>query len=500
MKTLTFIKIYLLLNLNYLINALSSYSLSYPVSTKKTYNSYSLPLSSSFSKSNINTYSQRYLNSQQYSYELSSNKYSYILSTQPITSPTIIPSIKPSIMQTNVPSIMQTYVPTYNYVKHIKFDTSIDILKNSISDFSELERNIIMKTIAYGFNIDEKYVGWNRTTIPLNNVNKLRLQGQTITITLNIDIALISAFLQFLQNPSVLYNLLISRLNTVLSNGQLNTYLNTAVTTLGATGLLGTSLTNAAYSPMMLTNILVTDFPSSLPSSQPTNIPSNQPLSMPTNQPLNLPTSQPSSQPSSQPLNLPSNQPSSQPSNQPTNQPSYQPSSQPLNLPSNQPLNLPSSQPLNQPSSQPLNQPSSQPSIMPTLQPYLIPSNVPSSQPYSIPSSNPTINTHKPITPYPTSLNDPYSTADATSKNLTIAFLVCVPALLVIYIGSFAYYKYCKGKVADKNIAENNIKSNKVANLEENKEIINIDKIEDNQKEDEEEIRNVESVSSADTK
>ncbi len=496
MKTLTFIKIYLLLNLNYLINALSSYSLSYQGSTKKTYNSYSLPLSSSFSKSNINTYSQRYLNSQQYSYELSSNKYSYILSTQPITSPTIIPSIKPSIMQTNVPSIMQTYVPTYNYVKHIKFDTSIDILKNSISDFSELERNIIMKTIAYGFNIDEKYVGWNRTTIPLNNVNKLRLQGQTITITLNIDIALISAFLQFLQNPSVLYNLLISRLNTVLSNGQLNTYLNTAVTTLGATGLLGTSLTNAAYSPMMLTNILVTDFPSSLPSSQPTNIPSNQPLSMPTNQPLNLPTSQPSSQPSSQPLNLPSSQPLNKPSSQPLNQPS----SQPLNQPSSQPLNQPSGQPSSQPLNHPSSQPSSQPSIMPTLQPYLIPSNLPSSQPYSIPSSNPTINTHKPITPYPTSVNDPYSAADATSKNLTIAFLVVVPALLVIYTGIFAYYRYCKGKVADKNIAENNIKSNKVANLEENKEIINIDKIEDNQKEDEEEIRNVESVSSADTK
>ncbi len=487
MKTLTFMKIYLLLNLNYLINALSSYSLSYQGSTKKTYNSYSLPLSSSFSKSNINTYSQRYLNSQQYSYELSSNKYSYILSIQTITSPSNFPTIKPSIMQTNT--------PTYNYVKHIKFDTSIDILKNSISDFSELERNIIMKTIAYGFNIDEKYVGWNKTT-PLAVFKNLRLQGQTITITLNIDIALISAFLQFLQNPSVLYNLLISRLNTVLSNGQLNTYLNTAVTTLGATGLLGTSLTNAAYSPMMLTNILVTDFPSSLPSSQPTNIPSNQPLSMPTNQPLNLPTSQPSSQPSSQPLNLPSSQPLNKPSSQPLNQPSSQPFSQPSSQPLNQLSSQPSSQPLNHPSSQP----SSQPSIMPTLQPYLIPSNLPSSQPYSIPSSNPTINTHKPITPYPTSVNDPYSAADATSKNLTIAFLVCVPALLVIYIGSFAYYKYCKGKVADKNIAENNIKSNKVANLEENKEIINIDKIEDNQKEDEEEIRNVESVSSADTK
>ena len=451
------------------ISGLSSYSTSYSqINSALHYGSNNLvsysQINSVLHYSSNNNYIS---NIHKSSIQLSLSAYSYLYSQS-------MPYIKPSIL----PSKMPTFAPNLNsYITHMKFKTDLNILKNTLDDFSELDRTILIKTMAYGFNIDEKFIGWNRTSLPV--INKLRLQGQTITITLNIDIALISAFLQFLQNPSVLYNLLISRLNTVLSNGQLNTYLNTAVTALGATGLSGTSLTGAAYSPMMLTNILVTDFPSSLPSSQPSSMPSIQPLSMPTNQPSIIPSIQPSIIPSIQPSIIPSIQPS------------IIPSIQPSNLPTSQPFSKPSGQP----SIFPFSYPSMQPS-QPSTQPYLLPS----SQPYSIPSLNPTINTHKPITSYPTSVNDQYSAADATSKNLTIAFLVCVPALLVIYIGSFAYYKYCKGKVADKNIAENNIKSNKVANLEENKETINIDKIEDNQKEDEEEIRNVESVSSADTK
>ena len=438
------------------ISGLSSYSTSYSqINSALHYGSNNL-VSYSQINSVLHYSSNNYIsNIHKSSIQLSLSAYSYLYSQS-------MPYIKPSIL----PSKMPTFAPNLNsYITHMKFKTDLNILKNTLDDFSELDRTILIKTMAYGFNIDEKFIGWNRTSLPV--INKLRLQGQTITITLNIDIALISAFLQFLQNPSVLYNLLISRLNTVLSNGQLNTYLNTAVTALGATGLSGTSLTGAAYSPMMLTNILVTDFPSSLPSSQPSSMPSIQPLSMPTNQPSIIPSIQPSIIPSIQPSNLPTSQPFSKPSGQP--------------------------------SIFPFSYPSMQPS-QPSTQPYLLPS----SQPYSIPSLNPTINTHKPITSYPTSVNDQYSAADATSKNLTIAFLVCVPALLLIYIGSFAYYRYCKLKIADKNTAQNNIVSNKVANLEENKETTNIDKIEDNQKDDEDkeeiEIRGVESVSSADTK
>ena len=471
------------------ISGLSSYSTSYSqINSALHYGSNNLvsysQINSVLHYSSNNNYIS---NIHKSSIQLSLSAYSYLYSQS-------MPYIKPSIL----PSKMPTFAPNLNsYITHMKFKTDLNILKNTLDDFSELDRTILIKTMAYGFNIDEKFIGWNRTSLPV--INKLRLQGQTITITLNIDIALISAFLQFLQNPSVLYNLLISRLNTVLSNGQLNTYLNTAVTALGATGLSGTSLTGAAYSPMMLTNILVTDFPSSLPSSQPSSMPSIQPLSMPTNQPSIIPSIQPSIIPSIQPSIIPSIQPSIIPSIQPSIIPSIQPSI----IPSIQPSNLPTSQPFSKPSGQPSIFPFSYPSMQPSqpsTQPYLLPS----SQPYSIPSLNPTINTHKPITSYPTSVNDQYSAADATSKNLTIAFLVCVPALLLIYIGSFAYYRYCKLKIADKNTAQNNIVSNKVANLEENKETTNIDKIEDNQKDDEDkeeiEIRGVESVSSADTK
>lgn len=157
--------------------------------------------------------------------------------------------------------------------------------------------------------------------------------------------------------------------------------------------LSGVNATEVAKMPeaYFLTQLQLSQSPTSNPSQNP----SQNPSSLPSGNPSALPSADPSSLPSSFPSSLPSGVPSFNPSGIPSSLPSGKPSSIPSHSPTAGNLIMPSSTPSfapfkesELPSGFPSQNPSGNPSEKPSLKQY-VPSEIPSFKPIGEPTSTP---------------------------------------------------------------------------------------------------------------
>jgi len=238
-------------------------------------------------------------------------------------------------------------------------------------------------------------------------------------------------------------------------------------------------ITAEPYSSKLIVKDIVTDAPStpptSLPTTDPTVAPSSQPTTNPTAdptaQPTAYPTPDPSSLPTSDPTSLPTTDPTANPSPNPTASPSPGPTAEPTPKPSPSPTSdptaNPTSDPTTQPSAQPTSDPTANPSASPTPGPTSDPTVTPTANPTPKPSTNPTANPTSEPTPNPTSEPSRKPTAGPTSNDLAgtepqnngledalavpmWAILIVVGLLFLLVLMKFVTCRYKLVKKGDK--------------------------------------------------
>ncbi len=385
--------------MNVYLNKAHSYSCSYDSNTQKISSlQYSIKQSSNF----INSYSIL----------LSNNKYSKEY--------TIYYNSYNNDILTLSPSVKQTTAPTYpTILKIIKFQSNITFNGIYTTYFDDITKLLLLKSVAYGFNISKNFISWDNSFINIPLTQALKLQDFQVKIAFNIDIPLTGIYSLFSADPKLLYQLL---LNTILNSVTTNTLIDYLKKLISQVNVPMPSIQNIGIvkvqnSQMLVVNITTPTIASTyMPINVPTIDPTTEPTNSPTNSPTFMPTINPSIIPSIKPTNIPTNFPTNSPSSgipscpptikptlyptlSPTNYSSYAPSFAPTIIPSNYPSLLPSYNKTYSPSKFPTYNRTYSPSEFPTMYPTInatkiIISKIPSYRPNILRNSTHTISSN----------------------------------------------------------------------------------------------------------
>lgn len=258
---------------NILINKLIIYLLLVIVPFGQS-NSYSYSYSNTIS--NVQTSSTKFMTSTQLSNSNihSSISYSYIFSSsnfrQPTRKPTQIPTRRPSYKPVN---------PIIEPMLSFETDLYLDgILTNN---FENMDKSILIKSVAKVLNLNETNISWLRNEIqPINN--NIRLNSIKVKIVLQLNITFIGGYISYLKTPTLLFNLLTTTLDLGISSNQLNSYISALALLYNIINMKTATVMSAEYNNMKLTGITISFNITNFPSINPTLIPTLEPTLKPT--------------------------------------------------------------------------------------------------------------------------------------------------------------------------------------------------------------------------